>query len=116
MPLCRGALAFFIGIAALAPHPLRAVQPPVAERHQHLTVTHGDTLSDDYFWLREKESPEVRAYLEAENAYAEAVMAPTAALQETLYQEMLARVEQTDSDVPYREGDYYYYTRTEAGK
>jgi oligopeptidase B len=93
-----------------------AAEPPVADRQAHFTVTHGDTLWDHYYWLRQKDSPQVRAYLEAENAYAAEIMAPTAALQETLYGEMLSHVQETDMEVPYRFGDFYYYSRTEEGK
>jgi len=70
---------------------------------------------DDYAWLRDKENPEVTAYLEAENAYAAAVMAPLDGLREELYQEMLSHVKQTDVSVPFRDGDWWYYTRTEEG-
>ena len=73
-------------------------------------------LKDDYFWLREKNNPEVIKYLEAENAYTEEVMKPTKELQETLYKEMLGRIKQTDLSVPSRIGDYFYYSRTEEGK
>jgi oligopeptidase B len=90
--------------------------PPVAKRVPRTTVVHGDTLFDDYFWLREKSNPEVISYLDSENAYTQAVMKPTEALQQTLYQEMLARIQQTDLSVPYRLGDYFYYARTEEGK
>ena len=90
--------------------------PPVARKVPHTTSIHGYTLSDDYFWLREKANPEVTAYLEAENAYTEAVMRPTKALQETLYKEMLGRIKQTDLSVPSRIGEYFYYSRTEEGK
>jgi oligopeptidase B len=90
--------------------------PPVAKRVPRTTVVHGDTLFDDYNWLREKSNPEVISYLEAENAYALSVMKPTEPLQESLYQEMLARIQQTDLSVPYRLGDYFYYSRTEEGK
>ena len=76
---------------------------------------HGVLLADDYAWLRDKENPDVTAYLEAENAYAEAVMAPLAGLREELYQEMLSHVKQTDISVPYRDGDWWYYSRTEEG-
>src|SRR5687767_7620194 len=89
-----------------------AAEPPTARRVPRETVVHGETLADDYFWLREKTSPDVAAYLEAENAYADAVMAPTAALQDALYREMLARIKETDLSVPYREGGYLYYSRT----
>ena len=90
--------------------------PPAARRLPRATTVHGETLGDDYFWLREKSDPEVAAYLEAENAYADAVMAPTAPLQEALYREMLARIKETDLSVPYREGAWFYYSRTEEGK
>ena len=90
--------------------------PPLAKRVPHITELNGHRLEDDYFWLRDKPSPEVRAYLEAENAYTDAVMKPTEAFQKKLYEEMLGRIKETDVEVPYREGDYFYYTRTEAGK
>jgi len=76
---------------------------------------HGATLVDDYAWLRDKENPDVTAYLEAENASAEAVMAPLTGLREELYKEMLSHVKQTDVSVPYRDGLWWYYTRTEEG-
>ena len=90
--------------------------PPVAKKVPHTTEVNGRTLTDNYFWLREKANPEVRAYLEAENAYADAVMKPTEPFQKKLYDEMLSRVKETDVEVPYKEGDYFYYTRVEAGK
>lgn len=93
-----------------------APQPPVAKKVPHVTEIHGLKLVDDYFWLRDKPNPDVRAYLEAENAYAESVMKPTEALQKKLYDEMLSRIKETDENVPYREGAYFYYSRTEKGK
>jgi len=90
--------------------------PPVAKKMPKTTEVNGRTLVDNYFWLREKTNPEVRAYLEAENAYTEVVMKPTETLQKRLYDEMLGRLKETDVDVPYKEGDYFYYARTEAGK
>jgi len=93
-----------------------ARRPPLAEKRPHMTEIHGLTLTDDYFWLRERSNPEVSDYLEAENAYTDAVMAPTRALQETLYKEMLGRIKQTDLSVPARIGGYFYYSRTEEGK
>jgi oligopeptidase B len=90
--------------------------PPVAKKVPKTTEIHGYKLTDNYFWLREKANPEVIKYLEDENAYTDEVMKPTAALQETLYKEMLGRIKQTDNDVPYRYGDYFYYSRTEEGK
>jgi oligopeptidase B len=92
------------------------VAPPMAQKRPHITEIHGLTLSDDYFWLREKANPDVLAYLQAENAYTDDVMQPRQALQETLYNEMLGRIKQTDLSVPSRIGEYYYYTRTEEGK
>src|SRR5208282_2147678 len=89
--------------------------PPAAPTIRTETTLHRITLSDDYAWLRDKENPEVTAYLEAENAYAEAVMAPQAALREELYREMLSHIKQTDISVPYRDGDWWYYSRTEEG-
>ena len=90
--------------------------PPVARRVPKVDVVHGDVREDDYFWMREKEDPEVTAYLTAENAYTDAVMKPTEAFQETLYAEMLARIKEDDQTVPYRRGGYFYYSRTETGK
>ena len=88
---------------------------PVARREPKQTPLHGTVLVDDYAWLREKENPEVTAYLEAENAYAEAVMAPLAGLRDELYREMLSHIKQTDISVPYRDGSWWYYSRTEEG-
>jgi oligopeptidase B len=89
--------------------------PPIARKEHTETKLHGVVLADDYAWLREKENPEVTAYLNAENAYADAVMAPLAGLREKLYDEMLSHVKQTDVSVPYRDGAWWYYTRTEEG-
>jgi oligopeptidase B len=90
--------------------------PPVAKKMPKQTTLHGVTLVDDYHWLRDKGSPDVTAYLEAENAYTEAGMKHTAALQETLYNEILGRIKESDQQVPVRRGDYFYYSRTEKGK
>ncbi len=91
-------------------------QPPVARREPVEHVLHGDRRIDDYAWLRQKENPDVIAYLEAENAYTDAILQPTAQRQEKLYQEMLSRIQQTDLTVPYRLRGYLYFTRTEEGK
>jgi oligopeptidase B len=90
--------------------------PPVARKSPRRSELHGEVHVDDYFWLREKGDPGVAAYLEAENAYADAVMRPTERLQQDLYKEMLGRIQETDLSVPYPEGDYWYYARTEEGK
>ena len=89
--------------------------PPVAKRVRHENHWHGQVCVDDYFWLRDKESPEVRAYLEAENAYTDACTADLAPLQEKLYAELVSRVQQTDQDVPVRLRGYHYYARTVEG-
>ena len=90
--------------------------PPTAKALPKTNTLHGDTRTDPYFWMREKSSPEVIDYLEAENAYTDAVLAPTEALQEMLYAEMKGRIQETDLSVPYKYGDYFYYSRTEEGK
>jgi oligopeptidase B len=90
--------------------------PPAARIAHKETPLHGALLVDDYAWLRDKRNPEVTAYLEAENAYAETVMAPLAGLRDELYREMLSHVKQTDVSVPYQNGNWWYYTRTEEGR
>jgi oligopeptidase B len=108
----------FLAVALAAPSTLaeQTAAPPLAAKRPRATEIHGYTLTDDYFWLRDKSNPEVIKYLEGENAYTEEVMKPTKALQETLYTEMLARIKQTDLSVPSRIGEYFYYSRTEEGK
>ena len=90
--------------------------PPVAHNEHTETHLHGVVLIDDYAWLRDKENPETTAYLEAENAYAEAVLGPLDGLRDQLYQEMLSHIKQTDISVPFRDGDWWYYSRTEEGQ
>jgi oligopeptidase B len=92
------------------------IQPPVTDKKPKVTEINGDKLVDNYFWLREKTNPAVIAHLEAENAYTDAVMKPTVALQEKLYNEILSHIKQTDNTVPYRSGDYFYYSRTVEGQ
>ncbi len=89
---------------------------PVAEREPHTVALHGAELRDDYAWLRDKSSPRVLGYLEAENAYTAAMMAGTDALQDQLYREILSHIREDDSSVPYRDGAWEYLTRTEQGK
>src|SRR3984893_7724241 len=93
-----------------------APQPPVARRQPVEHVIHDDRLVDHYAWLRDKNNPEVIAYLNAENAYTDAALRDTEPFQEKLYQEMLGRILQTDLSVPYRLRGYLYFTRTEEGK
>ncbi len=88
---------------------------PIAARLSTLRTHHGDTVDDPYEWLRAKDSPEVIAHLEAENAHTEAETAHLADLRETLFQEIKGRVQETDLSVPTRRGDWWYYSRTEEG-
>ena len=90
--------------------------PPVAKISPKVDTFHSEIRTDDYFWLRDREDPDVIAYLEAENQYAEEVMAHTNEFQKELYDEILSRIKETDEDVPTKIDDYYYYTRTEEGK
>ncbi|MDQ6764519.1 MAG: S9 family peptidase [Verrucomicrobiota bacterium] len=91
-------------------------KPPVAPRHAKVVGLHGDKIDDPYFWLREKENPEVLAHLKAENAYAAAVMAPFQGLEDSLYREMLGRIKQADVSAPYPQRGYWLYQRTEEGR
>jgi oligopeptidase B len=91
-------------------------QPPVAQRESHTTILHNTQLHDDYAWLRDKDSPRVTAYLEAENAYTAAIMSGTEALQQQLYDEILSHIKEDDVSVPYRDGDFEYLIRTEKGQ
>jgi oligopeptidase B len=93
-----------------------AVQPLLALREPMEHVIHGDRRVDNYAWMGHKEDPRVKAYLDAENAYADAVMRPTEPFQQKLYDEMLGRIQQTDLSVPYSLRGYWYFTRTQEGK
>ncbi len=90
--------------------------PPMAAARPHRFDEHGNVRIDQYYWLRDRDNPEVIKYLEDENAYTKAVMAHTEALQERLFEELKGRVRQTDQSVPYRQGSYFYYTRLVEGK
>ncbi len=90
--------------------------PPVAAVRPRISEIHGDRRVDDYAWLRAKEDPEVLAHLAAENAYTKAMMRPSEPLQRSLYREMVARIKETDMGVPYRDGDWLYYSRTTRGR
>ena len=121
-------MRFAIGAAALvwsavatavfaqsAPAPL-PVAPKAAERPYAVSSPNG-AREDDYYWLRDdtRKNPEMLGYLKAENAYADAVLAPTKPLQDTLYKEIVGRIKQDDSSVPYLKRGYWYYTRFETG-
>ncbi|MGB0714819.1 MAG: S9 family peptidase [Phycisphaerae bacterium] len=91
-------------------------QPPVAATKDKSLQHHGHERNDPYYWLRDRESDEVIAYLNAENAYTESVMAHTKTLQEEIFEEIKGRIKQTDNSVPYKKKNHYYYTRFEDGK
>ncbi len=95
--------------------PVGAPMPPIPAQHPTVLTKHGDSRIDPYFWLRQRANPEVIAYLEAENLFADAVMAPTARLQQRLYEEIVDRVEQTDTSPPTYLKGYWHYTRTVEG-
>ncbi len=95
---------------------VKGSRPPIAPKHPHKLVKHGDERVDPYYWLRDNKDPEVIAYLEAENTYTQTMMKHTEDLQLRLYEEMLGRIKETDMSLPFRYGEYHYYERTEAGK
>ena len=103
----------FIKVTAQNGNPM--LQPPATEKKPKITEINGDKLVDNYFWLREKSNPAVISHIEAENAYTDATMKPTEPLQAKLYTEILSHIKQTDENVPYRWGDYFYYSRTKEG-
>ena len=112
-------LALGFGIIALACGPAKrsasGVASPVAKVEPTELEKHGDVRVDDYYWLRERESPEVIEYLEAENSYVDAVFGHTKELQEELFDEIVGRIKQDDESVPYKKGDYYYFWRFAEG-
>jgi oligopeptidase B len=98
----------------MTPQPVRTT-PPAARRIPHERTFHGDTVVDEYAWLADKDSPETIAYLEAENAYTEAMTAGQAGLRDAIFGEIRARTQETDLSVPTRKGGWWYYTRTVEG-
>jgi oligopeptidase B len=104
------------GMSVPSCKPTSTMEPPVAEKKPKELTIHGDTRIDNYYWLRERDNPEVIAYLEAENAYREEMMKGSAKFQEALFEEIIGRIKQTDESVPYKENGYFYYVRYEEGK
>lgn len=92
------------------------VQEPDARKISTRLEKHGDIRIDEYYWLNQRDNQEVIDYLEAENSYREAIMKGTEPLQEKLYEEMVGRIKQDDSSVPYELDGYFYYTRFEEGQ
>src|SRR6202049_4427520 len=93
-----------------------AVSPPAAKIVPKTMTMFGDTRVDNYFWLRDRDDPDTIKYLEAENAYTQAMTKSTEELQAKLYSELLGRIKQTDLSVPVKRDNYFYYSRTEEGK
>ncbi|MFM7834777.1 MAG: oligopeptidase B, partial [Planctomycetaceae bacterium] len=113
MSLLNLLLSVVLGLWAVADEvPPKA---PVAPAKAHSTDFHGMTLEDPYFWMKDKTNPDVIRYLEAENSYRESVTQHLGPLTETLYQEMLSHIRQTDLGVPVFERGYWYYSRTAEG-
>ena len=98
------AIAFLAACSAPDPSPVTDAQdpqPPIAQVRPTELEAHGDVRVDNYYWLRERQNPQVIEYLEAENAYTDAVMAHTEALQEELFEEIVDRIKEDDESVPY---------------
>lgn len=92
------------------------IAPPLAPKIPKALTIHGDTRTDNYFWMNDRNDPKVIAYLQAENAYLDTIMKPEEKLRESLYEEMRGRIMETDASAPYFKNGYYYYTRYETGK
>ena len=92
------------------------IPAPVAKKKETILSKHGDERIDPYFWLKERENEEVIEYLNAENAYKEALMGHTKEFQEKLFQELKGRIKEDDQSVPYKDSSYYYITRFEKGQ
>ncbi len=118
-PLLSGIVCVVAGVAVyllIGCGQEAAPEPPVAKVQPKADTIHGEVLVDNYYWLRERDNPEVIRYLEAENDYTSAVMRHTEKFQAELFEEMVARIKETDLSVPYRLGEYFYYSRTEEGQ
>ncbi|MFH1756071.1 MAG: oligopeptidase B, partial [Candidatus Latescibacterota bacterium] len=104
-----GSAAVESEISGLLQPPIAKIVPMTLEKHEHVRV-------DNYYWLKDRDNPEVISYLEAENEYADAMMAHSKELEDALFDEIKGRIKQTDMSVPYKFDDYYYYTRYEEGQ
>lgn len=91
------------------------IEAPKATKKPHQTILHGDTLIDNYFWLRDAKNPEVISFLNEENKYKDSIMAPTKPFQAILFNEIKNRIKENDQSVPYKDGTYYYYSKFEKG-
>jgi len=108
-------LLFFVAFSCATGEKRQMPEPPVAAKIKKQITAHGHTRIDNYYWLRDKDNPDVIAYLEAENHYVNQRMAHTKELQQTLFDEMLGRIKQDDASAPWFDNGYYYYTRYEEG-
>ncbi len=108
-------LTTFLAALLVQNLPGQDIRPPSAQIIPEKLEKHGDIRYDNYYWLKERDNPKVIDYLNAENAYTESVMASTQPLQEKLFDEFKNRIKQTDISVPYKKGDYLYYSRVEEG-
>lgn len=114
--LGHSALVFLLQLPLMNASEAPPASPPKARVQPKVIEQHGDKRVDPYFWLREKQNPEVRGYLEAENAWTAAQLKDTETLQRKIYDEIVGRIQETDSSAPVRSGAYRYYSRTEKGK
>ena len=117
-PLLKTAEVWLLGVLTLTnlSNAETNPTPPVAPQIAHQEIRHGATVTDNYFWLREKSNPAVVKYLDEENGYTAAMTKDVQPFADNLYKEMLSHIKQTDLDVPVRRGEYLYYVRTEEGK
>ena len=86
------------------------MQAPIAKKIEKKLEKHGDIRIDNYYWLNERENPEVIKYLEEENKYTESILKPTEEFQAKLFEEMKSRIKEDDSSVPYKLNGYWYLT------
>jgi oligopeptidase B len=106
---------FFASIFVFSACTKKGAEPPTAEKKPKELAVHGDVRVDNYYWLRQRDNPEVIAYLEAENAYTESVLSKSSGLRGRLLEEMKSRIKQDDVTAPYKHGEYFYYQRYEEG-
>ncbi len=111
-----GFVFLMVLLAASSCNKTPKIDPPVAQIIAHPDTINGDIREDNYYWLRQRGDSQVTAYLTAENAYTDTMMKQTEEGQEKIFQELKGRIRETDEEVPAKRGNYFYYTRTEAGK
>lgn len=109
-------LAALLALPILTSCSKEETKPPVAKIVPHTETRHGEEVTDNYYWLRERDNPDVIAYLEAENAYTDSIMSHTLELQDKLYTEMKKRIVEDDTDAPVKIDSFYYYARNEKDK